>query len=78
MRSLCLLRTAAHKHAKYKTFKSKLQCKMILLCRLHKYKNVILDSHCVYQNKTQLALKGNGRLDADWFIARYAQKPITH
>ncbi len=23
-----------------------LQCKIILLCRLHKYKNVIMDSHC--------------------------------
>ncbi len=27
-----------------------LQCKIISLCRLHKYKNVIMDSHCVYQN----------------------------
>ncbi len=27
----------------------------------------------------QLALKGNGRWDSDWFIARYAQNtPITH
>ncbi len=29
--------------------------------------------------RAQLALKGNGRRDSDWFIARYAQKtPITH
>ncbi len=29
--------------------------------------------------RAQLALKGNGRCDSDWFIARYAQKnPITH
>ncbi len=27
----------------------------------------------------QLALKGNGRWDSDWFIAGYAQnRPITH
>ncbi len=24
--------------------------------------------------RAQLALKGNGRWDSDWFIARYAQK----
>jgi len=29
--------------------------------------------------QAQLALKGNGRWDSDWFIARYAQNtPITH
>ncbi len=29
--------------------------------------------------RAQLALKGNGRWDSDWFIAHYAQNiPITH
>ncbi len=32
-----------------------------------------------WKKQAQLALKGNGRWDSDWFIARYAQKtPITH
>ncbi len=45
-------RAAAHKHAKYKKIKG-LQSKIILFCRIYKYKNVIhviIDSHCVYQN----------------------------
>ncbi len=29
--------------------------------------------------QAQLTLKGNGRWDSDWFIARYTQNtPITH
>ncbi len=51
-RSLCLLHTGMRSSAQTcQILKIKgLQCKRMLLCRLHKYKNVIMDSHCVYQN----------------------------
>ncbi len=54
-RSLCLLHTGMRSSTQTcQILKMKgLECKIILLCRPHKYKNVIhviMDSHCVYQN----------------------------
>ncbi len=50
--SLCLLHTGTCSSKQTcQILKNKgLLCKKILLCRLHKNKNVIMDSHCVYQN----------------------------
>ncbi len=44
-------------------------------------RNLLIKHHLNSEStmaRAQLALKGNGRWDSDWFIARYAQKtPIT-
>ncbi len=54
-RSICLLHTGTRSSTQTcQILKTKrLRCKIILLCRLHKYKNVIhviIDCHCVYKN----------------------------